>query len=253
LVAPAVSAPTGVVNAIAGFTVMDAVVADFVGSLMLVAVTVTEDAVVPVAVSVVAGVFPETAAGETVPAPLAVKLAPEALPSLATAAARASVCPASREIPVLGVVNEIEIGVSVTVAVTDFVVSVLLVAVTVAEVVVITAGAVYTPADVIVPVLAAQVTPAFAPSAVTVATNVWLAPPISVAVVGLTETLIGVSVMVAVADLVVSVLLVAVTVAEVVATTAGAVYTPVELIAPVVAVQVTPALAESLLTVAVNV
>jgi hypothetical protein len=253
LVAPAVSAPAGVVNASAGFTVMDAVVADFVVSLMLIAVTITEDATVPVAISVVAGALPEAVVGETVPAPLTVKLAPEALPSLATAATRASVCPASSEIPVVGVVNEMEIGVSVTVAIADFVVSVLLVAVIVAEVVVITAGAVYSPVELIVPVLAVQVTPALAESAVTVATNVCVAPPISVAVVGLTETLIGASVTVAVADFVVSVLLVAVMVAEVVVITAGAVYTPADVIVPVVADQVTPALAESLVTVAVNV
>ena len=50
-----------------------------------------------------------------------------------------------------------------------------------------------------------------------------MAPPMRVAVDGLTETLMGVRVMVAEADFVVSVLLVAVTVAEVVVTTAGAV------------------------------
>lgn len=83
--------------------------------------------------------------------------------------------------------------------------------------------------------------------------NVWLAPPISVAVVGLTLTAIGVSVTVAIADLVVSVLLVAVTVADVVVMTAGAVYTPAEVIVPGEADQVTPALAVSFVTVAVKV
>jgi hypothetical protein len=63
----------------------------------------------------------------------------------------------------------------------------------------------------------------------------------------------GVSVIVADAVFVGSDLLVAVTVAEVVVTGDGAVYTPAEVMAPVEAVQVTPALAESLLIVAVNV
>ena len=48
-------------------------------------------------------------------------------------------------------------------------------------------------------------------------------------------------------------MLVAVTVADVVVMTAGAVYTPVLEILPVVAVHVAPALAESLVTVAVKV
>jgi len=156
-------------------------------------------------------------------------------------------------IPVVTVVKEREIGVSVIVAEADFVVSVLLVAVTVAEVPVITAGAVYTPAEVIVPLEAVHVTPALAPSAVTVVVKVCVAPPIRVTVVGLTETLMGVSVIAAVADFVVSVLLVAVTVAVVVVTTAGAVYTPVAVIVPVEAAHVTPALAPSAVTVAVKV
>jgi hypothetical protein len=104
-----------------------------------------------------------------------------------------------------------------------------------------------------VPAVTAQVTPALAPSAVTVAVNVWLAPPIRVVVVGLTETPMGVRVTVAVPVLVVSVLLVAVTVAEVAVITAGAVYTPAEVMVPVEAVHVTPAFAESFVTVAVNV
>ena len=73
-----------------------------------------------------------------------------------------------------------------------------------------------------VPVLAVQVTPALAPSAVTVAAKVWVAPPIMATGVVVMVTLMGVSAMVAVADLVVSVLLVAVTVAEVAVITAGA-------------------------------
>jgi hypothetical protein len=106
---------------------------------------------------------------------------------------------------------------------------------------------------VIVPTEAVQVTPALVESLVTVAVKVCVALAASVAVVGLTVTEIGVSVMVAVADLVVSVLLVAVTVADVVVMTAGAVYTPADVIEPVEAVQVTPALAVSFVTVAVKV
>ena len=80
-----------------------------------------------------------------------------------------------------------------------------------------------------------------------------MAPAANVAVVGLTETAIGISVIVAVAILVGSDLLVAVIVAEVEVTGAGAVYPPTEVIEPVEAVQVTPALAESLVTVAAKV
>jgi hypothetical protein len=106
-----------------------------------------------------------------------------------------------------------------------------------------------------VPVDAVHVTPWFrVPSPLTVAVNVCVAPPISGGVGGATLTLIGVSVTVAVPVLVVSVLLVAVIVAVPAAsTTAGAVYTPPEVIAPVEAVHVTPALAVSFATVAVNV
>ena len=104
-----------------------------------------------------------------------------------------------------------------------------------------------------VPIEAVHVTPAFAPSAVTVAVKVCVPLPISVTVVGLTVRLMGVRVIVAEADFVVSVLLVAVTVAEAVVITAGAVYTPADVTVPVEAVHVTPALAVSFETVAVNV
>ena len=189
----------------------------------------------------------------SVPTPVPMlQLTPELDPSLDTVTVKACVPPPTR-LAVAGLIAPTLIGVSVTVAAADLVVSVLLVAVTVAEVAVITAGAVYTPAEVTLPVEAVHVTPALAPSAVTVAVNVWLAPPMRVAVVGLTPKLIGVSVTVAAADLVASVLLVAVTVAEVAVITAGAVYTPAEVTVPVEAVHVTPALAESFVTVAVNV
>jgi hypothetical protein len=144
-------------------------------------------------------------------------------------------------------------GVSETVSVADFVGSLLLVAVTVAEAVVTGVGAMYRPAALIEPAEAVQVTPALTRSLVTVAAKAWLAPATNVAGVGVTETAIGISVIVAVAALVGSVLLVAVIVAEVATTGAGAVYTPAEVIEPVEAVQVTPALAESLVTVAVKV
>ena len=142
MVAPAANAPAAVVIASAGLTVMDAVTAVLVVSLTLVAVTVTAETMVLVAVSVVPGAFPVALAGETVPAPVAAKVAPEALPSLVMDAARASAWPESSVMPVVAVVNAMEMGVSVTVAEADFVVSVLLVAVTVAEVVVMIAGAV---------------------------------------------------------------------------------------------------------------
>ena len=140
-----------------------------------------------------------------------------------------------------------------TVAVAILVVSVLPVAVMVAEAVVTGVGAVYTPPEVIEPTEAAQVTPALAPSLVTVAANVWVAPATSVAVVGLTVIEMGVRVIVADMDFDESVLLVAVTVAEAVVTGEGAVYTPAEVMEPTEAVQATPALAESFVSVAVNV
>jgi hypothetical protein len=115
------------------------------------------------------------------------------------------------------------IGVKVTVAVPVLVVSALLVAVIVAVAVLTGVGAVYTPPDVIEPTEAVQVTPALAPSAATVAVNVWLAPATRVAVAGLAETEMGVSVIVDDAAFVGSVLLVAVTVAEVTVTGDGAV------------------------------
>jgi hypothetical protein len=76
---------------------------------------------------------------------------------------------------------------------------------------------------VIEPVEAVHVTPAFAPSAVTVAVNACVAPATRVAVLGATETEIGVSVIAADAFFVESVLLVAVTVADAVVTGIGAV------------------------------
>ena len=90
-VVPAVNAPDAGLKVIAGFTVMDEVVAVLVVSLMLVAVTVTLEAVVPVAVNVVAGALPMALDGLTVPAPVVAKLAPEALESFVRAAARANV------------------------------------------------------------------------------------------------------------------------------------------------------------------
>jgi hypothetical protein len=128
LVVPAVSTPAGVVIASTGLTVIDAVVADLVGSLMLVAVTVTVDATVPVAVNVVPGVLPAAVVGATLPAPLAAKVEPEALPSFVTDAARARVWPESSVMPVVTVVNETAIGVSVTVTDADLVGSFTLVA-----------------------------------------------------------------------------------------------------------------------------
>ena len=104
------------------------------------------------------------------------------------------------------------------------------------------------------PLVMVQVTPWFSvasPATVAVMASV-PAPAMAVGVVGIV-TEIGVSVTTAVPVLVVSVLLVAVMVAEVVVTGDGAVYTPAEVMAPIEAVQVTPALAESFETVAVNV
>ena len=91
------------------------------------------------------------------PAPM-LQVTPEFDESLATASVKA--CdPLLPRLMVAGLMAPRLIGVSVTAAVADFVVSVLLVAVMVAEVVVMTAGAVYTPAPVIVPVEAVHVTP----------------------------------------------------------------------------------------------
>gem|GEM_PF-4910133 len=120
------------VIASAGLTVMDEVVAVLVPSLMLVAVTVTLDAVVPVAVSFVAGEFPVALVGFTVPAPDAVKFAPEALPSFVTAAVSVSVWPESSVMPAVAVENEIAMGFSVIVAEADLDGSLTLVAVTTA-------------------------------------------------------------------------------------------------------------------------
>jgi len=128
-VIPAVRAPAGVVIVSAGFTVTDEVVADLVVSFTLVAVTVTVAATVPVAVSVVAGALPVALVGATVPAPVVVKLAPEALLSFATAAASASVWPESSVMPVVTVENVTAMGVSVTVTDALFVGSLTLVAV----------------------------------------------------------------------------------------------------------------------------
>jgi UDP-3-O-[3-hydroxymyristoyl] glucosamine N-acyltransferase len=131
-VVPPARAPAGVVMASAGFTAMDAVVADFVGSLMLVAVTVTLEATAAVAVRVVAGELPAAVDGLTVPAPTEANVAPEALESFATVAARASVWPESRVTPVVTVENETVIGLSVIVADAVLLGSLTLVAVTTA-------------------------------------------------------------------------------------------------------------------------
>ena len=114
-VVPAVNAPDAVLNVIAGLTVMAEVATVLVPSLLLVAVTVTLEAVVPVAISVVAGVLPAGLDGLTEPAPVVAKVAPEALESFVTAAASASVWPESSVMPVVEVVNEIPMGVRVTV------------------------------------------------------------------------------------------------------------------------------------------
>jgi|ERR1700677_1636779 hypothetical protein len=84
---------------------------------------------------------------------------------------------------------------TVTVAVADFVVSVLLVAITDAVIPVVTLGAVYLPVASTVPdvellLLTVQVTPAFDESLVTVAVNCVEAPDATVAVVGETVTAI---------------------------------------------------------------
>jgi len=135
-VAPAVNAPDAGLKVIAGFTVMEAVVAVLVVSLMLVAVTVTLEMVVPVAVRVVAGALPVALDGLTVPAPapVAAKVAPEALPSFVSAAVSASVWPESSVMPVVTVENEIPIGVRVTVTEALWVGSFTLVAFSTAEV-----------------------------------------------------------------------------------------------------------------------
>jgi len=236
-----------------GLSVIVAADEDLVGSLTLVATSETETGELPEITAGALYVTPVPVTFVSVPTPEPMlQVTPELEPSFDTATVNAWVPPPARAtVPGLGAPTLI--GVSVTVTLADLVVSVLLVAVTVAEVTVITAGAVYTPAVVIVPVLALHVTPALAPSAATVAAKVCEAPPIIATGVVVMDTLIGVNVMVALADLVLSLLLVAVTVADVVVMTAGAVYTPVLEILPVVAVHVAPALAESLVTVAVKV
>ena len=133
---PAGSPPAIVVSVSDGFTVMDAVVADLAGSLMLVAVTVTVEATVPVAVSVVPGELPAALNGLTVPAPVAANVTPEALESFATAAVSGSVWPESIMMPVVGVENVTPIAVSAIVADADLLGSLRLVAVTTAVVVV---------------------------------------------------------------------------------------------------------------------
>ena len=80
-----------------------------------------------------------------------------------------------------------------------------------------------------------------------------LPPAIDAGTVGESVTDIGVSVIVAVANLLGSDLLVAVTVADGVVTGDGAVYTPAGVIEPAETCQFTPALAESLLTVTLKV
>jgi hypothetical protein len=87
----------------------------------------------------------------------------------------------------------------------------------------------------------------------TVAAKVWVAPATIATGVVVMATLIGVKVTEAVAVFVVSDLLVAVMVAAVVGTGVGAVYTPPEVMVPAEAVQVTPGVEPSLVTVAVNV
>jgi hypothetical protein len=87
-------------------------------------------------------------------------------------------------------------------------------------------------------------------SPVTVAVNVWVAPPISVALPGPTLTEIGVSDTVALAALAGSVLLVTVIVAVAAVTGTGAVYMPPVVIDPTDVLHVTPALAESFVTAA---
>jgi hypothetical protein len=87
-------------------------------------------------------------------------------------------------------------GLTVTVAVADFVVSVLLVAITDAVMALVTLGAVYLPVASTVPgvellLLTDQVTPAFDESLVTVAVNCAVPPEVTVAVVGETLTEIG--------------------------------------------------------------
>jgi hypothetical protein len=109
--------------------------------------------------------------------------------SFETVAAKVWVAPATMATGV--VVMATLIGVKVTVAVAVLVVSDLLVAVMVAAAVGTGVGAVYTPAAEMVPTEAVQVTPGVAPSLVTVAVNVVVAPATSVAVVGVMATLIA--------------------------------------------------------------
>lgn len=225
-VVPGARAPEGVMIAGAGFTVMVAVVTDLDGSLMLVAVTVTVEATVPVAVRVVLGVLPVAVAGFNVPAPVTLKVAPEALLSFATAAARASVCPESSVIPEVTVENETAMGVRVMVREADLVGSLTLVAVTTAEVaatgfaevkVVAMPLAVVTALNEPPPVTD-QVTPALDASLATVAVKACVAPPIIAAgVLGAIATETGFRVIAAVVDLVGSLMLVAVSVTAVTA------------------------------------
>ena len=83
-----------------------------------------------------------------------------------------------------------------TVAVADFVVSVLLVAITDAVIALVTVGAVYLPVASTVPgvellLLTDQVTPALDESLLTVAVNCVVPPDVTAAVGGETETEIG--------------------------------------------------------------
>jgi hypothetical protein len=103
-------------------------------------------------------------------------------------------------------------GVTVTVALANLVESAALVAFTVTEVLEVTVGAVNRPELDTVPAVAVHVTEVLE-EPVTVAVNCLVAPEATVADVGLTETLTGVTtVTLAVADLVVSAALVARTV-----------------------------------------
>jgi hypothetical protein len=115
-----------------------------------------------------------------------------------TVAVNCSTCPAPTNTDCGEIVTPADAagGFTVTVAVADFVVSVLLVAITDAVIALVTVGAVYLPVASTVPgvellLLTDQVTPAFDESLLTVAVNCVVPPDVTVAVVGETETEIG--------------------------------------------------------------
>ena len=113
-------------------------------------------------------------------------------------------------------------GSSETVTFADTRGSATLVAVTDAVVAVLTEGAVYRPVLEIAPLVADQVTP-FLVAPVTVPLNCWVFPEFTVTLAGVIETTTGgVTVTVALADLVGSATLVAVTVTVVFTVTTGA-------------------------------